>query len=159
VSNPVGQFKHSHAALTERASDIRDLIRAQPSEGLPATITRKQLLVQLELLRDDLLQHFAREEEGLFPFVRQNLPKKSDAVDRLAEAHDTICGAIVRLVHTVRHDLQVLGKDHAALMAHYGRFESAYAQHSQKEAALFEELGRTLDERLRAELTEILEGL
>jgi hypothetical protein len=156
--DPVSQFEHSHAALTKLAIEIRDLVRAEPAEGLPAALTRKQLLGQLEHLRDELLAHFANEEEGLFPFVRQNLPTKSHAVDRLAEAHDTICGAIVRLVHVVRRDL-VLGRDHAALVAHYGRFESAYAQHSQKEAALFEELGRTLDEGHRAELTEILRGL
>src|SRR5450631_1871858 len=158
ATDPVTQLEHSHAALTKRAIEIRDLVRAEPAEGLPAALTRKQLLAKLELLRDELLPHFANEEEGLFPFVRHNLPTKSNAVDRLAEAHDTICGAIVRLVHVVRRDL-VLGRDHAALVAHYDRFESAYAQHSQKEAALFEELGRTLDERHRAELTEILRGL
>ena len=158
ATDPVTQFEHSHAALTRRAIEIRDLVRAEPAEGLPAALNRKQLLAQLEHLRDELLEHFANEEEGLFPFVRSNVPEKSDAVDRLAEAHDTLCGAIVRLVHVVRRDL-VPGRDHAALVAHYGRFESAYAQHSQKEAALFEALGRALDERHRAELAEILRGL
>jgi hypothetical protein len=158
VSDPVSQFEHSHGALTRRAIEIRDLVRAEPPEGLPAALTRKQLLGQLELLRDDLLQHFANEEEGLFPFVRQNLPTKADAVDRLAEAHDTICGAIVRLVHLVRHD-QVLKREHATLVAHYERFESAYGRHSQSEGALFEELGEALDERLRGQLGEILRGL
>lgn len=157
-TDPVTQFEHSHAALTRRTIAIRDLVRAQPSSGLPAALARKQLLGQLEDLRDELLHHFANEEEGLFPFVRNNLPRKADAVDRLAEAHDTICGAVVRLVHVVRRDL-VLGKDHAALVAHYERFEATYAQHSQKEAALFEALGRALDEGHRAELAEILRGL
>jgi len=156
--DPVSQFEHSHAALSKRAMEIRALVRAEPAQGLPAALVRKQLLGQLEDLRDALIQHFANEEEGVFPFVRHNLPNEADAVDRLAEAHDTLCGAVVRLVHVVRRDL-VLGRDHAALVAHYDRFETAYAQHSQKEALLFEALDHALDERHRAQLTEILRGL
>ena len=98
------------------------------------------------------------KRRGSSPSSGTTCPRSPTAVDRLAEAHDTICGAVVRLVHLVRRDL-VPARDHAALVAHCDRFESAYAQHSQKEAALFEALGRALDEHHRAELAEILRGL
>jgi len=113
---------------------------------------RRQLAEHLESLGNELLHHFAREEEGLFPFVRASLPAKSDAVDRLVEGHDVICGAILRLVQLVDGDL-------GAISTHYERFELAYARHSQEEAALLEELGRVLDDGQRRELAEILRGL
>jgi iron-sulfur cluster repair protein YtfE (RIC family) len=154
-SDPVRQFEHSHGALTRLAFEIGQLLRA---EG-PTSAIRERLVRQLELLRDELLRHFADEEEGLFPFVRRTVPAKAEAVDRLSDAHDAICGAVVRLVHLVQHDPKAQGPDRSALLAHYERFESAYAHHSQQERALFEELGRTLDDRGRADLTEILRGL
>jgi iron-sulfur cluster repair protein YtfE (RIC family) len=94
---------------------------------------RRHLSEQVKLFDDELLHHFAREEEGLFPFVRTHVPAKADAVDRLVEGHDLICGAIVRLIHLVD-----AGGDPSALAGHYERFETAYSRHSEAEAALFE---------------------
>jgi iron-sulfur cluster repair protein YtfE (RIC family) len=161
MSDPVRRFEHSHATLTKLALEIREIIRGEALDGLsPAGIKiRKQLVTRLDLLREELLQHFANEEEGLFPFVRLHVTAKAGAVDRLADAHDAICGAIVRLGHLVERDPEAPKRDRAALVSHYERFETAYALHSQEEAALFEELGRTLDAGQREELTEILRGL
>jgi iron-sulfur cluster repair protein YtfE (RIC family) len=154
MTDPVRQFEHSHAALTALASEIRDVVHTRaPSEAILA-----QLGPQLTRLRDELLVHFAKEEEGLFPFVRAHVPTKESIVDRLGSAHDAICGAIVRLAHLVaQHDKR--GAAHAMLLEHYGRFESAYAAHSREESELFEELGRALNTQQRAELAEILRGL
>lgn len=159
MSDPVRQFEHSHASLTKLALEIRALVRPGPGDKPSGAPTRKRLVGRLSLLRDELLQHFANEEEGLFPFVRLNVPAKSDTVNRLAAAHDTICGAIVRLVHFVENDPKALTRGRAALLSHYERFEHAYAEHSQKEAALFGKLSKALNAGQRAELSEILRGL
>jgi Hemerythrin HHE cation binding domain len=97
------------------------------------------------------------EEEGLFPFVRANLPAKAAGVDRLAVVHDTICGAVVRLTHAA--DTSPAGEDRAALAALYERFEAAYTLHSREEADLFAELASVLEARARADLAEVLRGL
>jgi hypothetical protein len=76
-------------------------------------------------------------------------------VDRLEAAHDTVCGAVVRLAHLAARD----EPSSASLVAHYERFEDAYARHSQEEAALLAELGSTLDATQRGELAELLRGL
>jgi iron-sulfur cluster repair protein YtfE (RIC family) len=160
LRDPVRQFEHSHASLTRRAVEIREMLRVEASTGWSPAARRKRLVEHLKALGNELLHHFAREEEGLFPFVRARLPAQSDAVDRLVEGHDVICGAILRLVHLVDGDLAV-STDVAlrAISTHYERFELAYARHSQDEAALFDELGRTLNEGQRFELAEILRGL
>jgi iron-sulfur cluster repair protein YtfE (RIC family) len=106
-------------------------------------------------LRDDLLEHFANEQEGLFPFVRKYVPAEMGAVDRLEAAHDAICGAIVRLAHLAARD-QVVTRE--ALVV-YQRFESSYAAHSRDEAELFERLGRLLTPEHQRELAEHLQGL
>ncbi len=157
-SDPVRQFEHSHAELTRLALEIGTMVRAEPS-AKPSAQKRSRLVAQLERLRDELLQHFADEEEGLFPFLRTSLPTKADAVDRLESAHDTVCGSLVRLAHVAAHDRHTQGVGNPTLLSLYERFESAYAVHSHEEGALLEKLGRLLDERQRAELTEILRGL
>jgi iron-sulfur cluster repair protein YtfE (RIC family) len=159
MRDPVGQFEHSHAALTRLALEVRGMVRARPPVGRSTAPIRKRLTARLEQLRDELLRHFANEEEGLFPFIRAHVPAKAGAVDRLSVAHDTICGSIVRLAQLVEHDRKALGPGRAALLALHERFEKAYAEHSQEEASLFDALGRTLDERQRAELAKILVGL
>jgi iron-sulfur cluster repair protein YtfE (RIC family) len=157
--DPVRQFEHSHASLTRLAQEIRELVRAQPATGRTTLAARKKLLGRLERLRDELLHHFANEEEGLFPFVSHHLPARVDRIGRLEVAHDTICGAIVRLVQLVEFEPRALDAGRASVVALYERFEKAYAAHSQEEAALFEDLSRALDAGQRAELAAILHGL
>lgn len=155
MPDPIRQLEHSHANLTKVALEIRALVRAEPLRDRSWARNRRRLLERLTLLRDELLRHFAVEEEGLFPFLRVKVPARAAAVDRLAEAHDAICGAIVRLTDLAERHRTALGP----LLAHYERFERAYTEHSQQEAALFDELERTLDESARTELSEILRGL
>lgn len=159
MTDPVQRFEHSHATLTRLALDVREMIRPGPDDRHPPGGTRPRLLVLLGELREELLGHFANEEEGLFPFVRRSLPSKAETVDRLQDSHDAICGALVRLAHLIEHDPRVLEAHRGTLTALHDRFEKAYGEHSQDEAVLFAELGRQLGDRQRGELAEILQGL
>ena len=156
AKDPVREFEHSHGHLTRLALEIAQLVRADARAPAEA---RRLLVGRLEILRDELLRHFADEEEGLFPFVRAHLPEKAVVVDRLQGGHDTICGAIVRVAHFAAGEREALASRRPALSALYDRFESAYAQHSRDEAGLLEELGRVLNEGQRAKLGELLHGL
>ena len=156
ANDPVREFEHSHGHLTRLALEIAQLVQDDPRT--PAE-TRRRLVGRLEVLRDELLRHFADEEEALFPFVRANLPEKAAVVDRLQSGHDTICGAIVRVAHFAAGERAALGARRAALSALYERFESTYAQHSRDEADLLEELGRVLSDGQRKKLGELLHGL
>jgi hemerythrin-like domain-containing protein len=150
--DPVRQLEHSHGHLSKLALDVAESLRTIGERA--SAKSWRQLAVRLETLRDELLRHFADEEEALFPFVRASVPEKAAAVDRLEAAHDTLCGCVVRMVHVAA------GEHHrAALLALHERFESVYARHSREEAALFDGLSRALDEHQRRELAELLRGL
>jgi iron-sulfur cluster repair protein YtfE (RIC family) len=150
-SDPVRQFEHAHGQLNRLVLEVAESIR---DAGPTTPKAWQHLYTRLSALRDELLRHFADEEEALFPFVRASVPAKVHVVDRLEGAHDTICGSIVRMVHVAGggHQLESIRSLHE-------RFEHAYTQHSSEEAALFEELGRVLDGAQRNELTKRLHGL
>jgi len=151
TDDPVRQFEHTHGVLNKLALEVTDLLR---DEGPRTPKAWKELGTRLGALRDELLRHFADEEEALFPFVRASVPAKTGAVDRLEAAHDAICGCIVRMVHVADG-----GHPLASLLALYERFESVYTKHSNEEGELFDELGRLLDQAQRKELASRLYGL
>jgi iron-sulfur cluster repair protein YtfE (RIC family) len=155
MSDPVGQLEHTHGELIQLALDVRQLVLSDARTD----VARGRLVDRLGTLRDELLLHFAREEEGLFPFLRASVPDKAETVDRLESGHDAICGTIVRLAHLAASARGSAPVTHAALVAVYERFEASFATHSRTEAALFEELGPALDDRQRAALAELLRGL
>lgn len=157
--DPVRRFEHSHVNLNELVIELGQLVRTRIGRGQASSRIRRRLVVCAAKLRDDLLGHFADEEEGLFPFVSRYLPERSAAVERLQQSHDTICGSLVRLAHLVAHDKDVFGSGHGALLAQYARFVEAYTAHAQEEAAFLEGLAERLDANQRATLADVLRGL
>jgi iron-sulfur cluster repair protein YtfE (RIC family) len=156
VRDPVREFEHTHEHLTGLALEAGRLLRVAPNEPLGEE-ARRRLRACLKSLRDELLRHFAVEEEGLFPFIRANLPARAGHVERLAVAHDAICGAVVRLAHAAEATRG--GGARAALVTLYERFDNAYALHSREEADLFSALRAALDAGQKAQLAELLRGL
>jgi iron-sulfur cluster repair protein YtfE (RIC family) len=156
MTDPVSDFAHTHDRLSTLAMELRRSVQASRASGF---IAWGILIEQLQALREELLAHFAKEEEGLFPFVRANIPSKVDAVNRMEGAHDMICGTVVRLAHLLSRPpldpVAVLPSLHAL----HERFERAYADHSREETDLFSELGTSLDGAQRAILVELLLGL
>lgn len=153
IPQPIRSFEHSHAHLNELAREIGRLLRL---DGIDRSeISRKALSRLTAELQEELLAHFANEEEGLFPFVRERLPAEATVVDRLAAGHDAICGAVVRLAHLASRE-QLPVRDAVAL---FERFEAKYGAHSREEAELFDRLERELTREERLELAEHLRGL
>jgi iron-sulfur cluster repair protein YtfE (RIC family) len=159
LRDPVRHLEHSHARLTKLTFDVREMILSGPKHARFGAAAPTRLVALLEALRDELLEHFANEEEGLFPFLRRHVPDQADAVDRLEQAHDVVCGTLARLAHAAARDPAAPGEGAPTLIDHFERFEAAYSAHSREEIALFDELGRRLDGELRAELADALRGL
>ena len=151
ATDPVVRFEHAHGNLNRLVLDVAKSVRALEEDATPKVW--KALVAGLGALRDELLHHFADEEEALFPFVRASVPSKASVVESLEAAHDTICGSVMRA-------LAAASEQHAHLVVTlHERFEKAYVRHSRTEAELFEGLGEVLDEQQRAELSELLRGL
>ena len=150
---PIGILEHSHVRLNELVAEIAELVR--DPEVVSDAKSRALLIALSGELRDELLEHFANEEEGLFPFVRDHLQTSAELVERLEAAHDAICGSIVRVAHGASSERS----SHRDLLSLFERFEAAYADHSRSEGDLLEQLRRVLTADEERELAQYLEGL
>ena len=157
MKDALSQFEHSHDRLGALSVNLRRTVQATRTD--PGFSAWGMLVEQIQELRDELLLHFAKEEEGLFPLVRASFPAKAEAVTRMERAHDTICGTVVRLAHLLARPPVDGGAVLPALHTLHERFERAYAEHSRDETELFADLAPRLDERQRAELLELVRGL
>ena len=175
MSDPVRELAHDHADLNRRVREIGAML--VPPNGSPSG-GRARLVVVLKELREHLFFHFAREEEGLFPFVSDRLPELADRVTAMAIAHDAICGALARMVHVATagaaaitaaaaEEVADAAAEEAAaspgelsvLRALFERFQTAYADHARFEAELLQVLDDRLDAAQRAQLAELVRDL
>jgi iron-sulfur cluster repair protein YtfE (RIC family) len=153
LPDPVQTFEHDRvrcSSLVRSLGEHRDVSRRKP-------FSRKQLVGVIERLCDELFTHFAREEEGLFPFIVALLPDARRTVDRLVAAHDAICG---RLSHLLLLTSQTCSdSDLAAFDELLTGFNDLYTEHTNTEMTLLQEIGERLDRTQRAKLRRLIRGL
>ncbi len=150
--DPVQDLVHDHADINRRVFALGSAIRAldrDDGDGLALA-----LVTRLGELRELLFLHFAREEEGLFPFVSESVPDLADQVHAMALAHDAICGGLARMYHLAAANAEL-----PTVLAVFTRFETAYASHAEVEAKLLHTLSGRLDPEQRARLAELVRGL
>ncbi|MDQ3337815.1 MAG: hemerythrin domain-containing protein [Myxococcota bacterium] len=146
MSDPIAQLTHDHGELNRRVIALG--VQMQKRADVDA------LLVPLRDLREQLFLHFAREEEGLFPFVLENLAELGDRIHEMELAHDAICGALARMVHLAQTSSPI-----ASFTPLFDRFETAYATHAQMEGELLATLATKLDGEQRTRLAALVDGL
>jgi iron-sulfur cluster repair protein YtfE (RIC family) len=152
----IAGFDYSHRRINEMIMRSRDLVRDVAEGSLENDGASSALGTLLVELRDELLTHLAREEEGLFPFVREHVVEERDAVDRLAVAHDNICSAVAVLVHLVAAPER---SKHAALPTALATFERVYSLHEREEREVLQRLAQRLGHREQAQLRELVHSL
>lgn len=150
LPDPVHDLAHDHASLNRQVLALGSQVRALAARDGGSAL----LLDGLTALRDDLFRHFAREEEGLFPFVTETLPDQDGPVHAMETAHDTICGGLARMVHLASTNAAA-----SSLAPLFERFENAYATHAQTESELLATLESRLDGGLRRRLAALVDGL
>jgi iron-sulfur cluster repair protein YtfE (RIC family) len=153
ATGPLRSFGHSHAHLGELSLELTELLQGDALANQPAA--REELPALAAELKDELLEHFANEEEGLFPFVRDHVLELCDAVDHLQSAHDFICGALVRFSFLAEREGPLSPEARLA----FERFQAAYSEHSRDEADLLDALTRILTPAKQAELETLLRAL
>jgi len=151
MGDPVRELTHDHADINRRVRAIGTMIDELERGTRTADAALARLIGEL---RELLFHHFAREEEGLFPFVADVVPELGARVAEMEVAHDTICGALARMYELASHEPTA-----APLVAVYRRFERAYAEHARVEGAVLHTLDGRLDEAQRARLAAVVDGL
>ncbi len=152
ISDPVQDLVHDHADINRRVLALGSTIRALDCED--GNGMALALVSRLGELRELLFLHFAREEEGLFPFVAESVPELAIQVRAMALAHDAICGGLARMYHLAATNAEV-----TTITAVFMRFEAAYASHSEVEVQLLRSLSGRLDPEQRARLAALVRGL
>lgn len=150
-SDPVRELAHDHAELNRRVLDLSARVEAMRAND---HATSRDLQRPLADLRELLFLHFAREEEGLFPFVAEVDAKLAEQVRAMAFAHDAICGALARMV-----ELATIDAPMSTLLPMFARFESAYAEHARTEVDVLKRLEQRLDSAQRQRLASLVAGL
>lgn len=153
--DPLHELSHDHRHLSELALEVRALF----GDGPLGDGERAELADAVARLHDELLVHFAREEEGLFPFVLERLAELGPRVETLRAGHDSVCGAISRLHHAIGHGAAASAGAEAGWRETFSRFESLYSAHAREEIAVLRDVAARLDAAARVELDAILEGL
>ncbi len=151
--DPLDDLVHDHADVNRRVLEIGALLRAHHDDGVA------DLRASLLELREQLFLHFAREEEGLFPFVTEEAPDLAGHVDAMERAHDGICGAVARMVYMTESGDATSPSSRAVVRGTFERFEAAYGDHARTESELLRRLADRLDEAQRARLAELVRGL
>lgn len=153
--DPIAELSHDHGHLSTLVLAVRAaLVRMQRAElsfedGVDA------LGDAVEALRDALLSHFAREEEGFFPFVEDHVPALRPRLETLRAEHDSVCQRADELSRAVHQEIRG-GVGTAAYVLSYERFEELYATHAQSELAFLKDVDASLDEDARERLRTIL---
>ncbi|HRC58743.1 MAG: hemerythrin domain-containing protein [Myxococcales bacterium] len=149
--DPVESLVHDHMAINQLLIELAKIMD-QVRQGAKAEVLGAAGM--LHELRELLFLHFAREEEGLFPFVTEVLPDLSWHVQSMAAAHDGICGGLSRLIHMLATDAEIL-----SVLSVFDRFERAYGEHARAEAQLLQSIDRSASAEQRMKLADLVRGL
>jgi DUF438 domain-containing protein len=152
MSDPIQDLTHDHADINRRVLAIGSAVRALDRDG--GNGMARALVKRVGELRELLFLHFAREEEGLFPFVSEIVPELAGQVLAMAVAHDAICGGLARVYHLAETNAEI-----ASITAVFTRFETTYAHHAESEVELLQTLSRRLDPAQRDQLAALVRGL
>ena len=156
----VRMLVHDHDVLTSHVEHISALMFGLTGRQFAPEAMRDQLLQQLELLRDQMLEHFGFEEEAAFPFLVEKVPGHAQAVRALMQAHDRIGRSLtetVELVTLTNRDtfsLQV-----SPVAESFERFVNNYRSHVREEAEVLTAMEAELSQSQRDALSEIAKGL
>lgn len=148
--DPVRALEHDHAHLSKLVADLRSMLRALDPDA------SHDIAGTLVALRDDLFEHFAREEEALFPWLASALPDLQPSIAKLEGAHDRICGALSRLVSLVSKGPEAMRVQQALIEHLFERFDAEYVDHARGESELLRGLASRLDERQRAHVRDLM---
>ena len=143
--DPVRNLVHDHAELNRQVLELSAILAEH--HALPP------MLPALKELREHMFLHFAREEEGLFPYLAEMAPDLELAVTELIAMHDEICGALARMVHVVGAEPRF-----DVMLPLFDRFESSYVRHAEAEHKLLETTAARLTGAQRGELAAMVAG-
>lgn len=156
--DPLLVLEHDHVHLSRLVAELRQMTAELQRDDARPDLS-DDIAATLASLRDDLFEHFGREEEVLFPFLAERLPDLGTALARLEGAHDRICGGISRL-HAIAATGDAGLREHRALVAQlFSRFDAEYVEHARHESEFLRSLNPRLDDDTRKHVRRLMSGV
>lgn len=154
--DPIRDLEHDHRPIGRLLAALREALREAAPQAVEASraLAHGAAIDALAGLREEVLGHFAREEEGLFPLLLRELPALHGEVEAVRAQHDAVCTALEALGQAV-----LPGADRSAATASLAVFEQLYGAHAESELGLLARADERLDEAQRERLARALEGL
>jgi phage shock protein A len=156
VTDPVQVLAHDHRELNGLLLAVRDALARVERGQSKLDDELHEIRDGIEMSREAILEHFAREQEGLLPFALTQVPNVGARVDRLIAQHDRIAEMLTQLVNeVVVLDAGKL-RSFRTFLAH---FEELYASHSKDELGFLTEVAASLasDRSATAQLKSLLD--
>lgn len=151
---PLSFVEHDHVKLSRQISALYAEVTALREAGAPIEPLADDLVQSLVTLSEELFEHFAQEEEGLFALALRRAPDLAPMVASLVDGHDRICGVAGRLL-ALKGRAPTKGTiDLAASL--FQRLVDVYAEHSGREIELLAALATRLDDEGRKEVEALI---
>jgi hypothetical protein len=158
-SDSLLRIEHDHMELSAIVGELRAIADAiDRGEREPAD-AYSVFSDNVHDLIERMVVHFDREEQGLFPLIARELPDTQSALRRLESGHDMVCGALLRIAGMAREGAGGFPGHWPAVAALFRRFDRDYGAHAREETTFLRDLGGRLDEKQRAMLMEVLNGI
>jgi iron-sulfur cluster repair protein YtfE (RIC family) len=148
------ELESEHGPLTERVSRLQAVFAAVAAGQRQVSTVQGELRVHFEWLCHELLDHFGREEECVFPYLRHALPMVRGEVERLESSHDQICGALSRMQYLTARSGRRFEEGFEHLVHVFERFAETYALHASGEREVLRDAAARLTPEQRLELAE-----
>ncbi len=157
-NDPLAELSHDHGHLGALVLVVQaTLLRIERAE-LSFEEGVEELDDGVEALQGALVDHFAREEEGFFPFIEAHVVALRPRVDALRIEHDAVCRRVGDLSRAVRQGVRD-GIGLPACLSAFERFQAHYAKHAQAELAMLVDVGSAVDGDARDKLRAILAAI
>lgn len=156
----VRMLVHDHGVLTSHVEHVSAIMYGLIGRKFAPESMRDELVQQLELLRDQLLEHFGFEEEAAFPFLAERLPQHAPMVRALAQAHDRIGKALSNVHELILLTTRDTFPPQVAPIAEaFENFVTCYRSHVREESEVLDVLEAELSQSQREQLSEIAKKL
>lgn len=149
---PLQDLAHDHRELSGLLVAVHEALTRVEKGTSRLDDELHELTDGIESFREALLDHFAKEQEGVLPWIASRSAAASARVDELIVQHDRIAESLTSVVK------DLAGFEIATWSAALARFETLYAEHTQTETVFFAEITASLadDPAASAQLRELL---
>lgn len=127
-----------HALLSSTVIHVAALVRRFAVGRFEAAGLQAEIARQVELLREQLVQHFDFEETTAFPTLEETFPSHREHLQTFVAQHD----GILRVFEILRTELSFEGApvDPRSVQRKALAFERVFEEHATAETKLFNEL-------------------